>query len=115
MVTDDSHWDIDSAYVRDVEREPSGRFARPARQQLTTHGTLRRAHEDAEAKRITTTTAVIAGTTCVIEYFDPRPGYTRKGSRARCLACGFCGTEYGPALAGYAIDDAKAHTCGGDS
>ena len=99
-MADFSDDDFERAYARDEEREPSRRFTRRPRPQLTGHGTLRAAHEDAELAKV-----------CKVERVAPPPGCTRPTYRAVCSQCGFVGREYGPAIAGYADDEARDHRC----
>src|SRR5688572_21897322 len=96
----EDHWDFERAYARDDEREPTRHRTSRQRPQLTSYGTLRRAHEEAQREKL-----------CTVESLPLRPGYTRKMCRASCSSCGFKGREYGPAEVGWAHDEARDHRC----
>ncbi len=53
---DGDHWDVERAHERDNDREPTRRYERKQRPQLTSAGTLRTEHE--QAQRGTTESAL---------------------------------------------------------
>lgn len=108
---DESHWDSDRAYERDNDREPTRRYD-GKRVELNRGGTVRIIHEASEWAPRVTMRDPIAGSTAEVQYLAPRPGTTRKMLRAACTSCDFVGREVGPAAAGDAYDQARAHKCG---
>lgn len=116
----EDHWDSDRAYERDVEREPTYTTTARRRQPLSERGSVRVAHQQAQLQQqhpnVDLTARVLMRDDgvfgpCGVEYLAPKYSGGRKTLRARCTACDFIGREVGPAAAGDAYDEAKAHDC----